>query len=63
MFFAKRFKMNRIHSFATIYAHGVFLGAVIAIYDPGLPAGVPVYIGMVGAVMVLNRDAADSYTE
>lgn len=55
--------MNRIYSFATIYAHGVFLGAVIAIYDPGLPAGVPVYIGMVGAVMVLNRDAADSYTE
>ncbi|KAJ3460381.1 hypothetical protein MRS44_011248 [Fusarium solani] len=55
--------MNKIHSFSTIYAHGVFLGAVIAIHDSGLPAGVPVYIGMVGAVMVLNRYVADSYTE
>lgn len=43
IFLAKRFKMNKIHSFATIYAHGVFLGAVIAIYDLGLPAGVPVH--------------------
>lgn len=63
IFLAKRFKMNKIYSFSTIYAHGVFLGAVIAIHDSGLPAGVPVYIGMVGAVMGLNRYVADSYTE
>ncbi|EEU43741.1 uncharacterized protein NECHADRAFT_82843 [Fusarium vanettenii 77-13-4] len=63
IFLGKRFKMNKLHSFATIYAHGVFLGAVIAIHDSGLPAGVPVYIGMVGAVMVLNRYVADSCME
>ncbi|UPK92548.1 hypothetical protein LCI18_003483 [Fusarium solani-melongenae] len=63
IFFAKRFKMNKIHPFATIYAHGVFLGAVVAIYDSGLPARVLVYIGMVGAMMVLNRYVADSCTE
>ncbi|KAH6959728.1 hypothetical protein BKA56DRAFT_637566 [Ilyonectria sp. MPI-CAGE-AT-0026] len=51
--------VGKIHSNATIYAHAVFLGAIIAIHDSGLPAGVPVYIGMVGAVMVLNRYVAD----
>ncbi|KAI8716649.1 hypothetical protein NCS52_00959100 [Fusarium sp. LHS14.1] len=55
--------MNTIHSFATIYAHGVFIGAVLAIYDSGLLAGVPVYIGMVGVVIALNRYVADSYME
>ncbi|RTE68071.1 hypothetical protein BHE90_017552, partial [Fusarium euwallaceae] len=59
IFLAKRFGVGRIQSNATIYAHAVFLGAIIAIHDSGLPAGVPVYIGMVGAVMVLNRYVAD----
>ncbi|KAH8661193.1 hypothetical protein BGZ61DRAFT_485539 [Ilyonectria robusta] len=59
IFLAKRFGVGKIHSNATIYAHAVFLGAIIAIDDSGLPAGVPVYIGMVGAVMVLNRYVAN----
>ncbi|KAH6952403.1 hypothetical protein BKA56DRAFT_682171 [Ilyonectria sp. MPI-CAGE-AT-0026] len=59
IFLAKRFGVGKIHSNATIYAHAVFLGAIIAIHDSGLPAGVPVYIGMVGAVMVLNRYVTD----
>ncbi|RSL80276.1 hypothetical protein CDV31_017135 [Fusarium ambrosium] len=59
IFLAKRFGVGKIQSNATIYAHAVFLGAIIAIHDSGLPAGVPVYIGMVGAVMVLNRYVAD----
>ncbi|KAI8710355.1 hypothetical protein NCS52_01580500 [Fusarium sp. LHS14.1] len=62
IFLAKRFGVGKIHSNATIYAHAVFLGAIIAIHDSGLHAGVPVYISMVGAVMVLNRYVADRLT-
>ncbi|RSL39516.1 hypothetical protein CEP54_016309 [Fusarium duplospermum] len=62
IFLAKRFGVGRIQLNATIYAHAVFLGAIIAIHDSGLHAGVPVYISMVGAVMVLNRYVADRLT-
>ncbi|KAI8648126.1 hypothetical protein NCS56_01544600 [Fusarium sp. Ph1] len=55
IFLAKRIGMNRVQSSATVYAHAVFLGAIVAIHYSGLPGGVPIYIGAVGIVMVFNN--------
>ncbi|KAK6064188.1 hypothetical protein SCUP515_11933 [Seiridium cupressi] len=43
-----------------LYAYGVFLGAVLAVNEGGLPMGVPVYIALIGAVMGLNRLTSDA---
>ncbi|RSL48170.1 hypothetical protein CEP54_013063 [Fusarium duplospermum] len=55
IFLAKRIGMNKVQSYATVYAHAVSLGAIVAIHYSGLPGGVPVYIGAVGVVMVFNH--------
>jgi hypothetical protein len=46
IFLAERFDAGKIHSNAKVYAHAVFLGAIITIHDSGLPAGVPIYISL-----------------
>ncbi|SCV61396.1 uncharacterized protein FFFS_15966 [Fusarium fujikuroi] len=55
IFMSKRIGMGKIQSHSTIYAQAVTLGAILAIISSGLPAGVPIYIGAVGLVMVLNH--------
>jgi hypothetical protein len=55
IFVAKRIGMGKIQSHSTIYAQAVTLGAILAIISSGLPAGVPIYIGAVGLVMVFNQ--------
>lgn len=59
IFLAKRLSVGKIHPNTIIYAHTVFLGAIISIHDLGLPASIPIYIGLVGVVMVLNQYVAD----
>jgi hypothetical protein len=46
IFLAKRFDVGKIHLNAKVYAHAVFLGAIITIYDSGLPAGIPIYTSL-----------------
>ncbi|SCN99760.1 uncharacterized protein FFB20_10988 [Fusarium fujikuroi] len=55
IFMSKRIGMGKIQSHSTIYAQAVTLGAILAIISSGLPAGVPIYIGSVGLVMVFNQ--------
>ncbi|KAJ0128431.1 Uncharacterized protein HZ326_28472 [Fusarium oxysporum f. sp. albedinis] len=55
IFVAKRIGLGKIQSHSTIYARAVTLGAILAIRSSGLPAGVPIYVGAVGLVMVFNQ--------
>ncbi|KAH6868986.1 hypothetical protein B0T10DRAFT_419069 [Thelonectria olida] len=55
IFLGKRLRLNKVYSYSTIYAHGVFLGALMAFYESKLPGGVPLYIAAVAVITALNR--------
>jgi hypothetical protein len=55
IYFATQVRLNRRYWWSIIYADAVFYGAVIAVYESELPAGVAVFICMVKAVQELNK--------
>lgn len=59
IYLAQHMGLSKTFSQSTIYAFGVFLGAVIAVSESQLPLGVPIYIAFVGILTSWNRVAAD----
>ncbi|CAH0058157.1 unnamed protein product [Clonostachys solani] len=52
-------RLDRVFTGPTVYAHAVFIGGLLAVYDADFPFGIPVYVIQVGLMTSLHRFVAD----
>ncbi|CAG9954551.1 unnamed protein product [Clonostachys rosea f. rosea IK726] len=52
-------KLDRVFTGPAVYAHAIFIGGLLAVYEAGFPFGVPAYVIQVGLVTSLHRFVAD----
>lgn len=55
IYVATKLRLDKRYWWSRIYADAVFYGAIIAVYESGIPAGVVVFVCMVKAVQQLNK--------